>query len=276
MRSFSIRNITIFLLSLTADGRTGVELRLPGNPSLRSHSKVALSVAVFCVFVHKSVCCSSHHVYFFFLHSCRLETPAYYYAFLLPALLSIAVNTVLVILCIWYLRVTYQKQVEYAGLVQKEKKDRKQLIGFIGIALLVGVTWLLGIPMFDDARLSFQYIFSILNSFQGVSIFVFQLVLSENVRNAWLESLRSKRTSIKQSSEQGSKSATLSSWVLSTLQRKKHSTQSQHNGHFSWPSSPVSGSSSRLSSGSSDFHLRGSTGTFSGASKSVPANMLLT
>lgn len=70
------------------------------------------------------------------------------------------------------------------------QNSKKQVVGLLGLALLVGVTWLLGIPMFDDARLAFQYIFAILNSFQGIYIFVFQLVLRKEVRQHWQKVFR--------------------------------------------------------------------------------------
>ena len=65
------------------------------------------------------------------------------------------------------------------------KVSTTQVVGLLGLALLVGVTWLLGIPMFDDARLAFQYIFAILNSLQGVYIFIFQVARTQKVWQQW-------------------------------------------------------------------------------------------
>ena len=59
----------------------------------------------------------------------------------------------------------------------------------MGLSALLGLTWLLGIPMMDDAKLTFQYIFAILNSLQGVAIFIFQLGINPEVRGKWADTV---------------------------------------------------------------------------------------
>ena len=68
-----------------------------------------------------------------------------------------------------------------------------------GIAILVvlGLTWLFGVLAIRDAKLYFQYLFSIVNSLQGLLVFIFYCVLQKDTRKKW-KSLcsRKRKTSI--------------------------------------------------------------------------------
>lgn len=116
--------------------------------------------------------------------SCRLSSPTFYYAFFAPVVLVLLINSSLLIKCIWFVRVTYQRQSASVGVTRRN--SHRQAQGLLGIALLVGVTWLVGIPMFDEARLPFQYSFAVLNSLQGLAIFVFHFASNEKIRNSWI------------------------------------------------------------------------------------------
>lgn len=115
--------------------------------------------------------------------SCRLGSPTFYYAFLAPVLVILVINTGLLIKCIWFLMVTFRRHSAAVGVTRRH--SRRQAEGLLGIGILVGVTWLVGIPMFDEARLPFQYVFAILNSLQGLAIFVFHFASNEDVRHSW-------------------------------------------------------------------------------------------
>lgn len=51
---------------------------------------------------------------------------------------------------------------------------------------LAGLTWILGYLAISDARVVFQYAFTILNSLQGFFIFVLFVVRKKQVRDQWL------------------------------------------------------------------------------------------
>lgn len=65
-----------------------------------------------------------------------------------------------------------------------------QLRRAFGILILVGLTWMFGFFAISDSRLIFTYTFSVLNCFQGFSIFVFYCVTQRNVRDSWKALLR--------------------------------------------------------------------------------------
>ena len=122
-------------------------------------------------------------------HSCRLEPPAYYVAFLSPVLLVIVVNSIVLAKSVWTL-CTGVTSVGRKGANTKVK-------GILGLTFLLGVTWILGIPMMDEARLPFQYIFAILNTVQGVAVLVFQFALNKPTRKLWRDSFQSNWSSLK-------------------------------------------------------------------------------
>ena len=101
------------------------------------------------------------------------------------------------------------------------KVSATQVVGLFGLALLVGVTWLLGIPMFDDARLVFQYIFAVLNSLQGVFIFIFQVARTKDVKQQWKKLIRRSKPS---STSCQIYSAKVSDIPLSSLTKARSST----------------------------------------------------
>ena len=130
---------------------------------------------------------------FAFLYSCRLEAPAFYYAFLTPICAILLANTVLLLKCVHKLRTTINTSRQYS---LAEKKSGTTAKAALGLTVLLGITWLLGIPMMDDATLAFQYIFAILNTLQGLAIFLFQIASKKEFQKQWVESLkfRFKRT----------------------------------------------------------------------------------
>ena len=63
----------------------------------------------------------------------------------------------------------------------------------IAILVVLGLTWAFGVLAIKDAKLVFQYLFSIFNSLQGLLIFVFYCVLSKDTRNKWKALFAGKR-----------------------------------------------------------------------------------
>ena len=68
--------------------------------------------------------------------------------------------------------------------VQNKSRDEKLRMGVKATAVilpLLGVTWVFGLLSFNTATLAFKYIFAILNSLQGLMIFIFHCVLNQQV-----------------------------------------------------------------------------------------------
>ncbi|XP_051902569.1 adhesion G-protein coupled receptor G2 isoform X2 [Hippocampus zosterae] len=57
--------------------------------------------------------------------------------------------------------------------------------GIVTLTLLLGLTWTAGFFTWGPARLVMFYIFSLLNTLQGLFIFLFHCLLKENVRRQW-------------------------------------------------------------------------------------------
>ena len=117
----------------------------------------------------------------------------------------------------WFLFAGYKTKTPASKALRK--RNGKKVVGLVGLGMLFGITWLLAIPMFDDARLTFQYIFALLNSLQGLFIFIFQFAIKEDVRNDWKTHVFNTWQSIKGSTGQTS-GVTLT--MLSTLPRKSN------------------------------------------------------
>uniref|UniRef100_A0AAV2J9S4 Adhesion G-protein coupled receptor G4-like n=1 Tax=Knipowitschia caucasica TaxID=637954 RepID=A0AAV2J9S4_KNICA len=61
----------------------------------------------------------------------------------------------------------------------------KDLKGVVSLTLLLGLTWALGFFTWGPARVGMLFLFSALNSLQGLFIFVFHCLMKENVRKQW-------------------------------------------------------------------------------------------
>ncbi|XP_041864482.1 adhesion G-protein coupled receptor G4-like isoform X2 [Melanotaenia boesemani] len=59
------------------------------------------------------------------------------------------------------------------------------LKGVASLTLLLGLTWTVGFFTWGPARMFMLYLFSVLNSLQGLFIFLFHCLMKENVRKQW-------------------------------------------------------------------------------------------
>ena len=120
--------------------------------------------------------------------SCRLENPAYFYAFLFPICTIILANTVMLVKCLHKLHKTLKNNQRYTA---EQKKSAPIAKAALGLSVLLGITWLLGIPtmLTKKPNFAFQYIFAIVNSFQGLAIFLFQVIPKKEMRQRWAEVL---------------------------------------------------------------------------------------
>jgi cytochrome c biogenesis protein CcdA len=66
------------------------------------------------------------------------------------------------------------------------KKENKQnlrwIMGSISLTFILGITWVFGFLYFGQGTMIFAYVFTILNSLQGLFIFITLCVMSKKVR----------------------------------------------------------------------------------------------
>lgn len=58
---------------------------------------------------------------------------------------------------------------------------RTWIKGAVVLVVLLGLTWVFGVMYLDHSTVVFAYIFTILNSLQGLFIFIFHCLLNEKV-----------------------------------------------------------------------------------------------
>lgn len=129
-------------------------------------------------------------------HACWISTDdGFIWAFITPVLLIICIN--LIVMCA-VLRVLISSVAAPTELSNNKTKEqiRAALKAMVILMPILGTTWLLGMFAVNEETIAFQYIFAILNSLQGVFIFMFYCVLNREVRAA-LKRLHEKHTSTK-------------------------------------------------------------------------------
>ena len=81
--------------------------------------------------------------------------------------------------------------------VKKKFQSKEDLLArvrtTISCVVLLGLTWVFGLLAVGDLRVPLQWVFSILNSFQGLFIFFFHTVKNEEVQREWLRFLCPKK-----------------------------------------------------------------------------------
>ncbi|XP_069101076.1 uncharacterized protein [Argopecten irradians] len=114
---------------------------------------------------------------------CWMSLEAFYYAFALPIGLIILCNLVVFILTVTSI---CRRPTGLRSNQSKQKIAITNLQAAITSFVLLGLTWLLGYLAIADARVVFQYAFTILNSLQGFFIFVLFVARKKQVRDQWL------------------------------------------------------------------------------------------
>ncbi|XP_060707259.1 adhesion G protein-coupled receptor F5-like [Hemiscyllium ocellatum] len=108
-------------------------------------------------------------------------------AFVIPALVIIAINVIILIIVIFKL---LRPTIGDGSRANNQESDAfKQIVRSIAVLTpILGLTWAFGIPTFQqDSPLAFHYIFTILNAFQGFFILVFGTFMDNKVREALLK-----------------------------------------------------------------------------------------
>ncbi|XP_073253880.1 adhesion G protein-coupled receptor B1-like [Porites lutea] len=101
------------------------------------------------------------------------------WAFIGPALLVISINTVVFIIVMY--RMLGTKFIQDKKQIEKVKAGIK---ASMVILPLLGLTWLFGLLGFSSDTIVFKYMFAILNSLQGLMIFIFHCALNKEIRDA--------------------------------------------------------------------------------------------
>ncbi|XP_060594600.1 adhesion G protein-coupled receptor B3-like isoform X1 [Ruditapes philippinarum] len=115
------------------------------------------------------------------------------WAFIAPVVVVIVVNFIIVVFVI-------RTMCGTTAMSKKSNKGRAKaaLRCILVLMPVMGLTWGFGVLSFNSDTIAFQYIFAILNSFQGLLIFIFHCVLDKKIKDAftkqrhkWLQSTQS-------------------------------------------------------------------------------------
>ncbi|WAR24970.1 AGRG4-like protein [Mya arenaria] len=113
---------------------------------------------------------------------CWMDLPAFYYAFALPVSGIIVINVVIFVVTVVSI---FRRGKGLRSNQKRHKMAMTNLQAAITSFVLLGLTWLFGYLAVADARLIFQYVFTILNSLQGFFIFVLFVLRKRKVREQW-------------------------------------------------------------------------------------------
>ncbi|XP_034648726.1 adhesion G protein-coupled receptor E5 [Trachemys scripta elegans] len=115
------------------------------------------------------------------------------WSFLAPVCIIIAVNAVIFVVTVWKLSLKF---ADINPDMSQLKKLRVLTITAIAQLCVLGTTWIFGLFQFNQHSLVVSYIFTILNSLQGLFIFLLHCLLKKQVRDQyrrWLSCGRLKR-----------------------------------------------------------------------------------
>ncbi|KAL5247689.1 hypothetical protein ACHWQZ_G019546 [Mnemiopsis leidyi] len=102
--------------------------------------------------------------------------------FFLPLILVLLVNVVFFVLVFRVIKDSKSVQASERELILRQIKAA------IGVMVLLGTGWLIGIFMtipHPGTQISLQYLFILINSSQGICVFLFYVILNEQVKNHW-------------------------------------------------------------------------------------------
>lgn len=112
----------------------------------------------------------------------------YFISFFGPSCLILLINLVVFILVCRVLcspRMTSGKDDMIKKRIDSRKVTAMQIKGAFTVMVLLGVTWVFGAFAIGEAKLIFQYIFTVCNSLQGFLIFVIRCLSYPEARKAW-------------------------------------------------------------------------------------------
>ncbi|XP_033710082.1 adhesion G protein-coupled receptor E5 isoform X2 [Tursiops truncatus] len=104
------------------------------------------------------------------------------WSFLGPVTFIVLCNAVIFVITVWKLT---QKFSEINPDIKKLKKARVLTITAIAQLFVLGCTWVFGLFLFDQRSWVLCYVFSVLNSLQGLFLFVLHCLLNKKVREEY-------------------------------------------------------------------------------------------
>ncbi|XP_065432226.1 adhesion G protein-coupled receptor E5 isoform X4 [Chrysemys picta bellii] len=104
------------------------------------------------------------------------------WSFLAPVCIIIAVNAVIFVVTVWKLSLKF---ADINPNMSQLKKLRVLTITAIAQLCVLGTTWIFGLFQFNQRSLVVSYIFTILNSLQGLFIFLLHCLLKKQVRDEY-------------------------------------------------------------------------------------------
>ncbi|XP_014209550.1 latrophilin Cirl isoform X2 [Copidosoma floridanum] len=140
-------------------------------------------------------------------HYCWLKTEDYFiFSFVGPVILVLLANLVFLSMAIYMMcrhanTTVSMKSKEHSRLASASGKEENALPnklqahlvwlrGAIVLVFLLGLTWTFGLLYMNRNTLAMAYIFTVLNSLQGLFIFVFHCVQNEKVRKEYRKYIR--------------------------------------------------------------------------------------
>ncbi|XP_021363177.1 plexin-B2-like isoform X2 [Mizuhopecten yessoensis] len=124
---------------------------------------------------------------------CWLDRTPLYVAFVAPVMLMVVINGVVFVLVARQLLGVHSGNLSITHKASTLTRLRRA----VAVLILLGLTWVFAVFAFEGAGgLVFQYLFIILNSLQGLLIFIFYCVLNKDTRDNWMKKFpcRTKKT----------------------------------------------------------------------------------
>jgi archaellum biogenesis protein FlaJ (TadC family) len=95
--------------------------------------------------------------------------------------LIIIINFIVFIMVLRQLMGASTKKIDKSD----KTKTSSRLRGAVTLVIMLGLTWVFAILAIDGGAPVFQYLFTVVNSLQGLFIFVFHCLLKMDARKAW-------------------------------------------------------------------------------------------
>ncbi|XP_054859977.1 adhesion G protein-coupled receptor E5-like isoform X1 [Eublepharis macularius] len=143
------------------------------------------------------------------------------WSFLAPVCLIILINSIVFVVTIWKLT---KKFADINPDMNQLKKQKVLVITAIAQLCILGTTWIFGMFQFSDHSLVMSYIYTILNSLQGLFIFVLHCLLKKQVRDDYCRLFCQRGSGKPQSSDKYSEFN--STATFNTLRPQKSSQES--------------------------------------------------
>ncbi|XP_066468999.1 adhesion G protein-coupled receptor E5 [Tiliqua scincoides] len=143
------------------------------------------------------------------------------WSFLAPVCIIITFNAVVFVVTVWRLT---EKFADINPDISKLKKQRVLTITAIAQLCILGLTWTCGLFQFSSQTIVISYIFTILNTLQGVFIFLLHCLLKKQVRDDYYHMFCHRRHRKGQSSDKYSEFT--SSSASNTLRAHKSTQES--------------------------------------------------